>query len=146
LNLPNGKSGTFYGISTLSKDRGPFMTDLPILFDLLGAGKLKPRIGATFPLLEAAQANELLESGRVNGRRFTGPELLEAGMSQPKSAGYSQRNALQSGGVRTQFHYLSDWSLKTSPAASMTWLQQVLSVPGRGLYGVHCAPQARFAH
>ncbi len=76
--LPNGKSGTFYGISALyRKDRGPFMTDLPILFDLLGAGKLKPRIGAKFPLLEAAQANELLESGRVSGKIvLLTPELL----------------------------------------------------------------------
>jgi len=45
-----------------------FMADLPLLFDLLGAGKLKPHIGAKFPLLEAAKANELLESGRANGR------------------------------------------------------------------------------
>jgi NADPH:quinone reductase-like Zn-dependent oxidoreductase len=76
--LPNGKSGTFYGISALyRKDRGPFMTDLPILFDLLGAGKLKPRIGAKFPLLEAAQANILLESGTVSGKIvLLAPELL----------------------------------------------------------------------
>ena len=45
-----------------------FMADLPHLFDLLGTGKLKPRIGAKFLLLEAANANELLESGRANGR------------------------------------------------------------------------------
>jgi NADPH:quinone reductase-like Zn-dependent oxidoreductase len=78
--LPNGKSGTFYGISALyRKDRGPFMTDLPILFDLLSAGKLKPRIGAKFPLLEAAQANELLESGQVRGKIvLLAPELWGA--------------------------------------------------------------------
>ncbi len=79
LNLwPNAKSGEFYGITALyRKDRRPFMTDLPILFDLLGVGKLKPRIAAKFPLLEAAQANELLESGQVSGKIvLLAPELL----------------------------------------------------------------------
>jgi NADPH:quinone reductase-like Zn-dependent oxidoreductase len=79
LNLwPNGKAGEFYGITAwYRKDRTPFLTDLPILFDLLGAGKLKPRIGAAFPLLEAAKANELLESGRANGKIvLLAPELL----------------------------------------------------------------------
>jgi NADPH:quinone reductase-like Zn-dependent oxidoreductase len=76
---PNAKSGEFYGITALyRKDRGPFMTDLPILFDLLGTGKLKPRISAKFPLLEAAQANELLESGQVSGKIvLLAPELLQ---------------------------------------------------------------------
>ena len=43
LNLwPNGKAGEFYGITALyRRDRGPFMTDLPILFDLLGRGKIE---------------------------------------------------------------------------------------------------------
>ena len=76
--LPNGKSGEFYGITALyRKDRQPFMTDLPILFDLLGAGKLNPIIAAKFPLLEAAPANELLESGQANGKIvLLAPELL----------------------------------------------------------------------
>jgi len=76
--LPNGKSGEFYGITALyRKDRRPFMTDLPILFDLLGAGKLNPIIAARFPLLEAAQANELLESGQATGKIvLLAPELL----------------------------------------------------------------------
>lgn len=76
--LPNGKAGEFYGITALyRKDRRPFMTDLPILFDLLGAGKLKPLIAAKFPLLEAAQANQLLESGQVSGKIILlAPELL----------------------------------------------------------------------
>jgi NADPH:quinone reductase-like Zn-dependent oxidoreductase len=75
---PNAKAGEFYGITALyRKDRGPFLADLPILFDLLGMGKLKPRIGAKFPLLEAAQANALLESGQVSGKIvLLAPELL----------------------------------------------------------------------
>jgi NADPH:quinone reductase-like Zn-dependent oxidoreductase len=76
--LPNGKAGKFYGITALyRKDRRPFMSDLPILFDLLGAGKLKPIIAAKFPLLEAAKANELLESGQASGKIvLLTPELL----------------------------------------------------------------------
>jgi NADPH:quinone reductase-like Zn-dependent oxidoreductase len=31
-------------------------------------GKIKPIIAGKFPLLEAAKANEVLESGRVNGK------------------------------------------------------------------------------
>jgi NADPH:quinone reductase-like Zn-dependent oxidoreductase len=76
--LPNGKSGEFYGISALyRKDRIPFFEDLPILFKLLEEKKLKPLIGQRLPLLEAAQANRLLESGQVSGKIvLLAPELL----------------------------------------------------------------------
>jgi len=41
-------------------------------------GKIKPIIAGKFPLLEAAKANELLESGRVNGKIvLLAPELRE---------------------------------------------------------------------
>ncbi len=67
--LPDGKSGQFYGITALyRKDRRPFMEDLPVLFDLLKAHKLKPIIAQKFPILEAAEANKLLESGKANGK------------------------------------------------------------------------------
>jgi NADPH:quinone reductase-like Zn-dependent oxidoreductase len=53
------------------------MEDLPTLFNLLQEGKLKPIISAKFPILEAAKANELLESRRVNGKIvLLAPELL----------------------------------------------------------------------
>ncbi len=76
--LPNGKSGEFYGITALyRKDRSLFLQDLPVLFELLGEGKIKPLIGARLPILEAARANELLESGRVGGKIvLLAPELL----------------------------------------------------------------------
>jgi NADPH2:quinone reductase len=76
--LPNGKRGEFYGITALyRKDRTPFMTDLPILFKLLAEGKLRPNIAAKFPLLEAARANEMLESGQASGKIvLLAPELL----------------------------------------------------------------------
>ncbi|MFC1974866.1 zinc-binding dehydrogenase [Chloroflexota bacterium] len=67
--LPNGKSGEFYGITALyRKDKRSFLEDLPVLFKLLEEGQLKPVIARKFPLLAAAKANELLESGRVRGK------------------------------------------------------------------------------
>ncbi len=65
--LPNGKSAKLYstGISHLRWDM--FLNDWADLFRLLDEGKIKPIIAATFPLLEARQANELLESGQVIG-------------------------------------------------------------------------------
>jgi len=76
--LPNGKSAEFYGITGIyRKDKQPFMEDLPTLFNLLQEGKLKPIISAKFPILEAAKANELLESRKVNGKIvLLAPELL----------------------------------------------------------------------
>lgn len=76
--LPNGKSVAFYGISALyRRDKRPFLDDLPVLLKLLEEGKLKPIITQKFPILEAAKANELLESGSVVGNVvLVAPELL----------------------------------------------------------------------
>ena len=76
--LPNGKSGKFYGITALyRKDKTPFLEDLPILFQLLAERKLQPVIGERFPLMEAAKANTLLESGKASGKIvLLAPELL----------------------------------------------------------------------
>jgi NADPH:quinone reductase-like Zn-dependent oxidoreductase len=76
--LPNGKSVAFYGISALyRRDKRPFMADLPALFKLLEEGQIKPIIAQKFPILEAAQANDLLESGSVIGNVvLVAPELL----------------------------------------------------------------------
>jgi NADPH:quinone reductase-like Zn-dependent oxidoreductase len=66
--LPNGKSVKSYGASALYRmDKRPFMDDLPVLFKLLEEGKIKPVIAKKFPILEAAKANELLESGQTMG-------------------------------------------------------------------------------
>ena len=68
LMLPNRKSIKGYGISALYRsNKRPFMDDLPVLFKLLEEGKIKPIIAKKFPILEAAKANELLESGQVIG-------------------------------------------------------------------------------
>jgi NADPH:quinone reductase-like Zn-dependent oxidoreductase len=45
---------------------------------LLGEGKIKPVIANKFPILEAAQANTLLESGQVTGNLV----LVASGLSQ----------------------------------------------------------------
>jgi NADPH:quinone reductase-like Zn-dependent oxidoreductase len=67
-NLFSGKSATFYGITVLyHQDKKPFMEDIAILFDMLAEGKIKPVITARLPLLEARKANEMLESGQVQG-------------------------------------------------------------------------------
>ena len=47
------------------------------LFKLLEEGKIEPMITKKFPILEAAQANALLESGQVTGNVvLVAPELL----------------------------------------------------------------------
>jgi NADPH:quinone reductase-like Zn-dependent oxidoreductase len=75
--LPNGKSFKLYGTTTSKLGRRPFLEDWPKLFRLLGEGKIKPIIMERFPILEAAKANALLESGRVIGNVvLLAPELL----------------------------------------------------------------------
>jgi NADPH:quinone reductase-like Zn-dependent oxidoreductase len=76
--LSNGKSAEFYGITALyMRDKLPFMDDLPLLFKLLEEGRIKPVITEKYPILEAAKANELLESGTVVGNVvLLSPELL----------------------------------------------------------------------
>jgi NADPH:quinone reductase-like Zn-dependent oxidoreductase len=76
--LPNGKSFKLYGTSSYFLfDRRPFLEDWAALFKLLEEGKIKPVIACQFPILEAAKANELLESGTVVGNIvLVTPELL----------------------------------------------------------------------
>jgi NADPH:quinone reductase-like Zn-dependent oxidoreductase len=75
---PNGKSLKLYGTSTYFLfDQQPYLEDWARLFALLEAGEIDPVIAETFPLLEAAQANALLESGAVTGNVvLVAPELL----------------------------------------------------------------------
>jgi NADPH2:quinone reductase len=75
---PDGRKIESYGISAIyARNRKPFMEDLPLLFNLLEEGKIQPMISQKFPLLEAAKANQLLESGTVAGNIvLLAPELL----------------------------------------------------------------------
>jgi NADPH:quinone reductase-like Zn-dependent oxidoreductase len=64
-----GRVGAFYGITQLyRKTPQPFREDLPKLFDLLAAGKIRPCIAQTFALLDARAANERLEAGGSEGK------------------------------------------------------------------------------
>jgi NADPH:quinone reductase-like Zn-dependent oxidoreductase len=67
--LVTGRKRSFYGITALyRKDKQPFHDDLPQLFELLAAGKIKPKISARLPLLDARKANEMMEAGGVDGK------------------------------------------------------------------------------
>jgi NADPH:quinone reductase-like Zn-dependent oxidoreductase len=73
--LPNGKTIKGYGTHRLGVDL--FKEDWATLFKLLEEGKNKHIIAEKFPILEAAKANELLESGEVSGNVvLLAPELL----------------------------------------------------------------------
>jgi NADPH:quinone reductase-like Zn-dependent oxidoreductase len=73
--LPNGKRIRGYGTHTGEIDA--FREDWQVLFGMLEEGRIKPVIAQKFPILEAAQANEVLESGRVTGNIvLLAPELL----------------------------------------------------------------------
>jgi NADPH:quinone reductase-like Zn-dependent oxidoreductase len=73
--LPNGKAIKGYG--THRGDINLFKEDWTKLFKLLEEGQIKPTIAEKFPILEAAQANALLESGNVTGNVvLLTPELL----------------------------------------------------------------------
>jgi NADPH:quinone reductase-like Zn-dependent oxidoreductase len=65
--LPNGRSAKLYGTGISRFNRQPFLDDWATLFNLLEAGKIKPIIAAKYPILEAAEANQQLESGEVTG-------------------------------------------------------------------------------
>jgi NADPH:quinone reductase-like Zn-dependent oxidoreductase len=76
--LPDGRTMKLYGTSVYFVGRQrPFLEDWATLFGLLEAGEIKPVIARRFPILEAAQANALLESGQVTGNVvLVAPELL----------------------------------------------------------------------
>jgi NADPH:quinone reductase-like Zn-dependent oxidoreductase len=73
--LPDGKTIEGYGTHRLGVDL--FKEDWGALFGLLGRGEIKPIIAERLPILEAAKANALLESGQVTGNIvLLAPELL----------------------------------------------------------------------
>lgn len=76
--LPNGKRFKLYGTSSYFLfGRQPFLDDWATLFSLLEEGKIKPIIDRVYPILEAAQANQYLESGQVIGNVvLLAPELI----------------------------------------------------------------------
>jgi NADPH:quinone reductase-like Zn-dependent oxidoreductase len=72
--LPNGRSIAGYGTHRLGTDL--FKEDWMRMFEMLAGGEIVPVVARTFPLLEAAKAYQLLESGRVLGNVvLVSPEL-----------------------------------------------------------------------
>ena len=72
--LPNGK--TILGYGTHRVELPLLKADWAALFKLLEEGQIKPIVAARYPLLEAVEANELLESGSVIGTIvLVSPEL-----------------------------------------------------------------------
>ena len=77
--LPKGRrSFKLYGTSVyFVGDKRPFLDDWALLFKLLNEGIIKPVVEKKYPILEAARANTLLESGTVTGNLvLLAPELL----------------------------------------------------------------------
>jgi NADPH:quinone reductase-like Zn-dependent oxidoreductase len=73
--LPNGKKIIGYGTHRLGTDL--FQEDWTALFQLLENGQIDPLVVKTFPILEAREAYQLLESGTVTGNLvLLAPELL----------------------------------------------------------------------
>jgi len=73
--VPNGKSIKGYGTHRMGVEL--FKEDWAALFPLLEERKIEPVIAARFPILEAAKANALMESGQVTGNVIlVSPELL----------------------------------------------------------------------
>jgi NADPH:quinone reductase-like Zn-dependent oxidoreductase len=83
--LPNGRSLKLYGTTTSKFGRGRYLEDWATLFRMLEEGRIKPIIMEKYPILEAARANELLESGQVIGNVvLVAPELLQGSHSPNK--------------------------------------------------------------
>lgn len=59
--------GVFWGAFT-SREPARNREDIQELFDWLTAGKLRPHIGARFPLTQAAQALEMMDSRKAQGK------------------------------------------------------------------------------
>ena len=57
----------FKGLSILGSTMGS-KGDVPLLIDLLAAGKLRPVIGATLPMQDVRKAHEMLEARSVFGK------------------------------------------------------------------------------
>ncbi len=67
-NLPHtGRKLRLYGTGRSYLNMTPFLEDWAALFGLLAEGRIQPVIAARYPILQAAQANVLLESGQVTG-------------------------------------------------------------------------------
>ena len=66
---PNDRKAAVYGISgSYKKNRPAILEDLEYLFTLLKEKKIKPVIAKRLALLEASEANRILETGTISGK------------------------------------------------------------------------------
>lgn len=65
--LPSPGTLKLYGTSKYTIHKEPFLEDWAALFRLLEDGKIDPVMAARFPILEARQANEMMERGEHVG-------------------------------------------------------------------------------
>jgi NADPH:quinone reductase-like Zn-dependent oxidoreductase len=83
---PDGRTLKLYGTTTSKLGRGRYLEDWAALFRLLEDQRIAPIIAARFPILEAAQANALLEEGGIIGTIvLVAPELLREPSAAPAS-------------------------------------------------------------
>jgi len=76
--LPNGRSAKYYSTGISRLNWNIFLEDWAKLFQMLEESQIKPVIAGKFPVLEAAKANEFLESGQVIGNIVLfAPEWLQ---------------------------------------------------------------------
>ena len=68
--IPDGKACCFYGIH----DQTTIQEDLGKLLELLNRGKLRPIIGAKFPLTQIAEAHDLMDKAGVAGKIVLVPD------------------------------------------------------------------------
>ena len=67
--IPKGLKAKGFGISASYKmNKKPILEDISTIFNLLERGKIIPLIYKRIPILEAAEANRLLEGGQVTGK------------------------------------------------------------------------------
>ena len=67
--IPRGLKAKGFGISASYKmNKKPILEDISTMFNLLENKQIKPLIYKRIPILEAAEANRLLESGQVTGK------------------------------------------------------------------------------
>ena len=67
--IPKGLKAKGFGISASYKmNKKPILEDISTILNLLGKEKIKPLIYKRIPILEAGEANRLLEGGQVTGK------------------------------------------------------------------------------
>ncbi len=68
LNLPSAEKAAAHGVRAMRFIVEESSSELTEIAALIDAGKVKPSVAKTFPLREAAAAQQFLEQGPVQGK------------------------------------------------------------------------------